>query len=104
MAAAPRISRGFASNDAPDRRNMTAPLFPGARFIGQRLVRKEDGRLLTGRGTFVDDVVLPGLLHVAFVRSPIARGSIRSIDASAASALAGVRAIYTGRDLEPLNI
>ena len=50
------------------------------RLIGKRLPRKEDPRLLTGKGTFVDDVVLPGTLHVAFARSPIARGLIRSID------------------------
>ena len=57
--------------------------------IGKRLPRKEDGRLLTGRGTFVDDIVLPGMLHVAFVRSPIARGRIRSIDTSIARESAG---------------
>src|SRR5687767_13858089 len=48
--------------------------------IGKRLLRKEDARLLTGRGTFVDDVVFPGMLHVAFVRSSVARGRIRSLD------------------------
>ncbi|CAN7268973.1 xanthine dehydrogenase family protein molybdopterin-binding subunit [Phenylobacterium sp. LjRoot225] len=69
------------------------------RFIGQRLPRKEDPRLLTGKGTFVDDVVMPGMLHVAFVRSPIARGRIRAIDASAARDLPGVHAILTAEDL-----
>jgi len=83
---------------------MSTPLLTGARFIGQRLPRKEDARLLTGRGTFVDDVILPGMLHAAFVRSPIARGRIRSIDTAEALAQTGVRAIYTAQDFEPLGI
>src|SRR5215468_9436040 len=83
---------------------MTAPFLSGARFIGQRLPRKEDARLLTGRGTFVDDVIVPGMLHAAFVRSPIARGRIVSIDAEAARALPGLRAVYTSEDFAPLGI
>lgn len=79
-------------------------MIEGARFIGQRLPRKEDDRLLTGRGTFTDDVLLPGMLHAAFHRSPIACGKIKSIDTSAARALSGVRAIYTAKDFERLNI
>ena len=79
---------------------MNAPQIGAARFVGQRMERKEDARLLTGRGTFVDDVILPGMLHVAFARSPIARGKIRSIDLEAARALPGVRAIYTAEDFE----
>jgi carbon-monoxide dehydrogenase large subunit len=46
--------------------------------------RKEDPRLLTGRGQFVDDISLPGMLHVAFARSPIARGNVLSINTEAA--------------------
>jgi carbon-monoxide dehydrogenase large subunit len=83
---------------------VTAPFLSGARFIGQRLPRKEDLRLLTGRGTYVDDVVLPGMLHAAFVRSPVARGKILSIDTTAAKALDGVRAVYTSEDFAPLQI
>src|ERR1700751_4313372 len=71
----------------------------GQRFVGQRMPRKEDARLLTGRGVFVDDVSLPGTLHVAFHRSPIARGRILSIDLSAAKALPGVVAVFTAEDL-----
>jgi carbon-monoxide dehydrogenase large subunit len=71
----------------------------GQRFVGQRMPRKEDARLLTGRGIFVDDVSLPGTLHVAFHRSPIARGRILSIDLSAAKALPGVVAVFTVDDL-----
>jgi carbon-monoxide dehydrogenase large subunit len=66
--------------------------------------RKEDARLLTGRGQYVDDVVLPGMLHVAFARSTIARGKILSIDTEAARAVSGVRAVYTMDDLTHFNI
>jgi aerobic carbon-monoxide dehydrogenase large subunit len=75
-----------------------------AGYIGKRMPRAEDARLLTGRGTYVDDVELAGMLHVAFVRSPIARGLIRSIDVSAALDLPGVYAIYTARDLARFKI
>lgn len=83
---------------------MNAPHIAAARFVGQRLPRKEDARLLTGRGSYVDDVVLPGMLHVAFARSPIARGAIKSIDLTQARALPGVRAVYTADDLARFNI
>src|SRR2546421_2057635 len=75
-----------------------------SRLIGRRMPRKEDARLLTGRGTFVDDVVLPGMSHVAFVRSPIARGRIRSMDISSARDLPGVLAVLTAKDLDPFNV
>ncbi|GFE87655.1 xanthine dehydrogenase [Steroidobacter agaridevorans] len=71
--------------------------------IGRRLPRKEDARLLTGRGTFVDDVVFPGMLHVAFVRSPIARGRIRSLDISTARDLPGVLAVLTATEIDRFN-
>jgi carbon-monoxide dehydrogenase large subunit len=70
------------------------------RIIGKRMPRKEDARLLTGRGTFVDDVVLPGMLHVAFARSNIARGRIRALDISSARDLPGVIAVLTASDLD----
>ena len=69
------------------------------RYIGQRTLRKEDPRLLTGRGQFVDDISLPGMLHVAFHRSPIARGKILSIDCAAAKELPGVHAVMLAADL-----
>jgi carbon-monoxide dehydrogenase large subunit len=81
---------------------MNAPVMPGigaARYIGQRVLRKEDPRLLTGRGQFVDDISLPGMLHAAFARSQIARGKILSIDSAAAREVPGVHAIYTMEDL-----
>jgi carbon-monoxide dehydrogenase large subunit len=71
----------------------------GNRFIGQRVQRREDARLLTGHGTYVDDVVLPRMLHGAFVRSDAARGIIRSIDVDEARSLPGVIAVFTGADL-----
>ncbi len=70
-----------------------------ARLIGKRVERKEDARLLTGRGQFTDDVTLPGMLHVAFARSPVARGTIVSIDTAAAAELPGVHAVWTAADL-----
>src|SRR5262249_33506138 len=69
------------------------------RYVGTRVARVEDPRLLTGRGTFVDDVVRPGMLHGCFVRSTIARARIASIDVAAAQALPGVHAVFVGADL-----
>ena len=69
------------------------------RYFGQPIKRNEDPRLLTGQALFTDDVHMPGLLHVTFVRSDYAHGYIRSIDTSAARAVPGVIAIYTADDL-----
>jgi len=69
------------------------------RYIGQRTPRKEDARLLTGRGQYVDDVRLPGMLHIAYARSQVARGRIVSIEMAAARDVPGVHAIYTQADL-----
>ncbi|MCU1430762.1 MAG: xanthine dehydrogenase [Actinomycetia bacterium] len=71
------------------------------RFVGQSVLRREDARLLTGHGSYVDDIVLPGMLHVAFVRSDIARGRITRVDVEAARALDGVHAVLTSDDLNP---
>ncbi|HEX6911703.1 MAG TPA: molybdopterin cofactor-binding domain-containing protein, partial [Longimicrobium sp.] len=68
-------------------------------YVGQSPVRNEDRRLLTGQALFVDDVQLPGMLHVAFVRSDHAHALIRGIDASAALARDGVVAVVTAEDL-----
>jgi carbon-monoxide dehydrogenase large subunit len=70
-----------------------------ARFVGERVQRKEDPRLLSGRGRYVDDVSLPGLLHVAFVRSPHARARIVAVDTDDAATAPGVRAVLTYDDL-----
>ncbi|WP_099020783.1 xanthine dehydrogenase family protein molybdopterin-binding subunit [Mycolicibacterium palauense] len=71
------------------------------RYAGRRVPRVEDTRLLTGHGTFVDDVVRPGMLHACFVRSPLARAKINGIDATAALALPGVHAVLTAEDINP---
>lgn len=71
------------------------------RYAGARIARVEDPRLLTGRGTFVDDVTLPGMLHACFVRSPFARARITGIDVTEALALPGVRAVFVAADLNP---
>jgi carbon-monoxide dehydrogenase large subunit len=80
---------------------LTRPAGAG-RFIGASVSRREDRRLLTGHGQYVDDVQLPAMLHAAFARSFVARGVIRSVDVSAALALPGVVAVYTGKDDMPL--
>lgn len=72
-----------------------------ARSAGTRVERVEDARLLTGTGTFVDDVVRPGMVHACFVRSPYPRARIEGIDTSEARALPGVRAVFVGADLNP---
>ena len=76
-----------------------APGIGATRWIGKRVPRKEDARLLTGRGQYTDDVVLPGMLHVAFARSQIARGNIVSIDVSAALEVPGVHSVMLAKDL-----
>lgn len=76
---------------------------PGARYVGRAVQRVEDPRLLSGRGRYLDDITLPGMLHAAFVRSPHAHARIISIDPSEALALDGVVAVYTAKDLEWLG-
>src|SRR5215211_8652536 len=68
--------------------------------FGDRMLRKEDGRFIRGKGKYVDDVQLPGMLHSAIVRSPFAHAKINNVDVSAALELEGVHAVITGADLE----
>ncbi|HEX3177814.1 MAG TPA: xanthine dehydrogenase family protein molybdopterin-binding subunit [Methylomirabilota bacterium] len=68
------------------------------RWVGAPLPRKEDARLLGGRGLYVDDVARPGLLHAAMLRSPHAHARIVAIDAAAAARRPGVHAVLTGAD------
>ena len=70
-----------------------------ARSVGARVQRVEDRRLLTGHGTYVEDVVLPGMLYARFVRSPFARAAVRGIDTAPALAAPGVRFVFTAADL-----
>ena len=67
--------------------------------LGQRLLRREDPALLTGEARFTADLVVPGALHLAVLRSPYARARIRSVDTSAAATAPGVTAVFSGADL-----
>jgi aerobic carbon-monoxide dehydrogenase large subunit len=75
----------------------TSPVLP--KLVGQRVKRREDPRLIQGRGTYVDDIALVGMQHLAFKRSDVAHGRIRSIDTSAAEAMEGVEAVFTGAQI-----
>lgn len=72
---------------------------PTGRAFGSSVKRREDPRLITGKGNFTDDIVLPGTLHVCFIRSPHAHARIRVIDTEAALSHPDVVAVYTGADL-----
>ncbi|MFS8571388.1 MAG: xanthine dehydrogenase family protein molybdopterin-binding subunit, partial [Thermaerobacter sp.] len=69
------------------------------RWIGRRVRQREDLRLLRGRGTYVDDIRLPGTVEMAVLRSPHAHAWIRRIDPGPALALPGVLAVFTGSDV-----
>jgi len=71
----------------------------GAPYIGRSLRRREDRRLLTGRGQFIADLVLPRVLHAVLVRSPLAHARIRDVDLSRARAAPGVAMALNGADL-----
>lgn len=68
-------------------------------YIGRTVPRPNARRLVEGRGRYVDDIVLPRMLHVAFVRSPHAHARILSVDTQAAASVRGVRRIFTGTEL-----
>jgi carbon-monoxide dehydrogenase large subunit len=68
-------------------------------IVGQRVKRLEDPRLITGKGTFVDDLKLPGLLYIQIIRSTEAHAHIRKIDTSRAAAANGVRLVLTGAEI-----
>ena len=72
----------------------------GVEGIGARVARKEDRRFVTGAGRYVDDMVVPGMKHAAFVRSPYAHADIRKIDVKAAQKMPGVIAVLTGKELK----
>jgi carbon-monoxide dehydrogenase large subunit len=78
----------------------TADTTTGNGHVGRAMRRKEDPRLIQGRARYVDDIVLPGTLYVAFVRSPEAHAKIVSIDTSAAQARDDVVAVFTGEDMD----
>ena len=76
---------------------MTVTLAP-ARVFGSGIKRREDPRLITGTARYTDDIVLPGMLHAAILRSPHAHARITRIDTSGAKAAPGVVAVFTGAD------
>jgi aerobic carbon-monoxide dehydrogenase large subunit len=74
------------------------------RGIGHSVKRKEDERFIRGKGTYFDDITLPGMLYLEFLRSPFAHARVVSIDASRAEALPGVVAVITGEALAAHNL
>ena len=83
---------------------MTTRTPPEIGGMGHSVPRKEDPRFIRGKGNYVDDLKLPGMLHLDIVRSPMAHARIKSIDAEKALALPGVLAVITGKDLEQYNL
>src|SRR4029077_6244132 len=73
----------------------TAPSTP---YVGQSLRRREDIKFLTGKGRYVDDIRLPGMLYVAILRSPHAHARISGVDLSAARTAVGVRLVLAGAE------
>jgi carbon-monoxide dehydrogenase large subunit len=72
---------------------------PAIRYVGQSLRRREDFKLITGKGRYVDDIKLPGMLHMAVLRSPHAHAIVNHVDVTAAAAAPGVRLALSGKDL-----
>lgn len=72
--------------------------------MGHSVKRKEDARFLHGKGNYVDDVKLPGMLHMVMVRSPYAYAKIKNINKDKALAIEGVLAVITGEDLAQYNL
>lgn len=79
---------------------MASPVLP--KLVGERVKRREDPRLIQGRASYVDDLKLVGMRHLAFRRSDLAHGTIRGIDVSAAEAMPGVEAVFTGARIAEL--
>ena len=73
------------------------PVLP--KLVGQRVKRREDPRLIQGRAPYVDDIALVGMRHLAFKRSDVAHGRIRSIETRAAEAMDGVEGVITCADV-----
>ena len=71
-----------------------------SKLLGAHVKRKEDPRLITGASQYVADIAMPGMQHVAFVRSPHAHARVRGIKSAAAAKLPGVVAVVTGQDLK----
>ena len=72
--------------------------------MGDSRLRKEDARFIQGKGNYVDDIKLPGMLHMDIVRSPLAHARIKRIDKSEALKVPGVIAVLTAEDLKPIKL
>ena len=82
---------------------MTSEKSPSpSEWMGERLARKEDLRLVTGKGKYLADITIPGALHAVFIRSEYAHANIIGIDLAEAESLPGVVAIYTGENIKDL--
>src|SRR5437762_3860304 len=81
----------------------TAPA-PSIQGLGHSLRRKEDPRFIRGRGNYIDDLKLPGMLYLDIVRSPYAHARITNIDTEAALKIPGVLAVITGKDLDKYGL
>jgi carbon-monoxide dehydrogenase large subunit len=82
---------------------MTPTITETKTFVGQRIKRKEDPRMITGTATYLDDIKLPGMHYAVLVRSPYAAAHVNSIDASAALEFPGVAGVFTGADLDDVG-
>ena len=85
---------------------MNAPVERAAALagIGESRLRKEDARFIQGKGNYVDDIKLPGMLHMDIVRAPVAHARIKKINKEAALKIPGVLAVLTADDLKPLKL
>src|SRR5437870_384553 len=97
------MSYRVPSQASPDRKEeiFVSPESAEKSWVGKALPRKEENRLLRGRGKFADDIKLRDMAYLCFVRSPYAHARIISIDPSAAEALPGVICTITGREIQP---
>jgi len=82
---------------------MAATIEAPDKLVGKPIRRREDPKLMTGSGNFLDDIRLPGMSYAAVLRSPVAHARIRSIDTSGARAMPGVIGVFTGEDLAEVN-
>src|SRR5437870_11273061 len=99
------MSYRVPSQASPDRKEeiFVSPESAEKSWVGKALPRKEENRLLRGRGKFADDIKLRDMLYLRFIRSPYAHANILSIDVSAAEAVPGVICTLTGAEIVPLT-
>src|ERR687890_1558601 len=82
---------------------MAATIEAPEKLVGKPIRRREDPKLMTGGGNFLDDIRLPGMSYAAVLRSPVAHAKIRGIDTSRAKTMPGVIAVFSGEDLADVN-